>query len=149
LGLLHRGIVIFLKNERGETYLQKRSALMAWYPSHWSASCTGHVSSGESYLEGAVRELREELNAVCKLVRVAKVQTPKWPCKGGTEWEFNVVFEGEPQDTEFKLNEEVETGKWVGYRKAKRMIEERPDDFTPDTVLAFGEYARFLGSAAP
>jgi len=142
-GLLHRGVVIFLRNKRGDVYLQKRSAIMVWYPGRWSASCTGHVSSGESYLEGALRELKEELGTACELREIGKVQTPKWPCEGGTEWEFDAVFEGQPEEVRFTLNQEVESGKWVSYAQAKRMIEGSPDVFTPDSVLAFREYARY------
>lgn len=45
----------------GEVLLQERAADKECFPSCWDAACTGHVSAGESVLEGAVRELSEEL----------------------------------------------------------------------------------------
>jgi len=43
-GLLHRAILVFLDNPQGEIYLQKRASDLLFYPGHWSASVTGHVS---------------------------------------------------------------------------------------------------------
>ena len=93
-GLLHRAVLIFLTNPRGEVYLQKRAGHLLFYPGYWSASVTGHVSSGETYLQAAKREVKEELGIDCELTERGKVMTPKWKVGDGTEWEFITVFEG-------------------------------------------------------
>ena len=48
-------------NPEGEYYLQKRSRLKRVAPGLWDTSVGGHVPTGESYEEGALRELAEEL----------------------------------------------------------------------------------------
>jgi len=59
--LIHRSIAIAVFNSRGELFLQKRSATKDTDPLKWTISCSGHVSSGNTYEETAIRELREEL----------------------------------------------------------------------------------------
>jgi isopentenyl-diphosphate delta-isomerase len=77
-GLLHRTILVFLINERREVYLQKRARDVLFYPGYWSASVTGHVSSGETYPEAAKRKVKEELGIDCELRELGKFLTPKW-----------------------------------------------------------------------
>lgn len=50
----------------GEVLLQKRAADKECFPGCWDAACTGHVSAGEDILEGALRELREEIGVQAK-----------------------------------------------------------------------------------
>lgn len=60
-GLQHRGVHVFLFNEQGEMLVQKRSADRANSPSLLDCSVSEHVKAGESYLEAAVRGLKEEM----------------------------------------------------------------------------------------
>lgn len=57
-GLLHRVSVIYLKNDSGQILVQHRSKEYGGRLDHSSA---GHVDPGESYLDTAKRELKEEL----------------------------------------------------------------------------------------
>ena len=59
--LIHRSIAVIVFNDKGEILLQKRSLTKDTYPGYWTASCTGHVRSGESYEEAAAQEMAEEL----------------------------------------------------------------------------------------
>jgi isopentenyldiphosphate isomerase len=61
LGLRHRGVHVLLFNPDGELLIQKRSQDRSTSPSAWDCSVSEHVRSGETYLEAAVRGLREEL----------------------------------------------------------------------------------------
>ncbi len=58
--LLHRsiGILVFRGNE---VFLQKRSTTKDTLPGLWTCSVTGHVDSGEDWLQAAKRELTEEI----------------------------------------------------------------------------------------
>ncbi len=143
-GLLHRAVVVFLRDSGGRVYLQKRSNSMRWYPGTWSASCTGHVSSGETHLEGAKREVREELGLDKDLLYVGEFLSPKWKYKDIVEWEYIRVFEGKVVNAKIVHNEEVAGGRWVDYSELKRMVQNNPDGLTPDTLLAFREYSRYI-----
>jgi len=141
-GLLHRAVEVFLFNAKSEIYLQRRSKSASWYPGYWSASCTGHVSAGESYLKAAERELKEELGLDCNLTEIGKVVSPKWRYKERIEWEYIAVLEGNVNDQAITLSDESEEGHFIPFEDFKKSIEEEPDKFTPDTVLAFRCYSR-------
>ena len=60
-GLWHRGVHVFLFNEQGDMLIQKRSADRSNSPSLLDCSVSEHVKAGESYVEAALRGLREEM----------------------------------------------------------------------------------------
>lgn len=59
--IMHRAVHIFIQNESELWLLQRRSSNKDLDPLKWTTSCSGHVDSGESYVQAAVRECREEL----------------------------------------------------------------------------------------
>jgi 8-oxo-dGTP pyrophosphatase MutT (NUDIX family) len=59
--LPHRSTYIFVFNSRGELYVQKRTMTKDVYPGYYDPVTGGVVLSGESYEQGAVRELEEEM----------------------------------------------------------------------------------------
>ena len=56
LGLLHREVYVYLINLDGKILLQKRND-----NGLFDHSAAGHFSNEESYIEGAIREFKEEL----------------------------------------------------------------------------------------
>ncbi len=61
LGLQHRGVHVFLFTQDGKMLVQKRSADRAASPSALDCSVSEHVKAGESYLDAAIRGMREEM----------------------------------------------------------------------------------------
>ena len=61
IGLWHKTVHVWIRNRNGEILLQKRSMSKEVFPGCWDVSCAGHVDSGESAVEAAIRELHEEL----------------------------------------------------------------------------------------
>jgi isopentenyl-diphosphate delta-isomerase len=60
-GLQHRGVHVFLFTPDGKMLVQKRSADRAASPSALDCSVSEHVKAGESYLDAAIRGMREEM----------------------------------------------------------------------------------------
>jgi len=60
-GLQHRGVHVFLFTTDGKMLVQKRSADRAASPSMLDCSVSEHVKAGESYLEAAIRGMKEEM----------------------------------------------------------------------------------------
>jgi len=61
LGLWHKSSSVFLFNAEGELLIQRRAHGKDLYASQWDYSVSEHLKPGESYLDGAVRGLIEEL----------------------------------------------------------------------------------------
>jgi isopentenyl-diphosphate delta-isomerase type 1 len=115
-GLRHRSVHIFIFNTRGELYLQKRSPRKDQYPDHWDSSAAGHTDPGETPLEAAQRELKEELGLEVKLNEVLH-----YPACLETGWEFATLFTAQTDDPIHLNLEEATTG----------------DYFTPDQLTQF------------
>lgn len=58
---IHRGVHVFVLNDRGEILLQKRSEKKDYYLGFYDASVGAQVSATEDYKEAAIRETQEEL----------------------------------------------------------------------------------------
>ncbi|RLJ06897.1 MAG: hydrolase [Candidatus Aenigmatarchaeota archaeon] len=56
----HKGAHVWIVID-GKILLQKRSERKDIFPGRFDVSCAGHVKSGETYEEAAIRELKEEL----------------------------------------------------------------------------------------
>jgi isopentenyldiphosphate isomerase len=59
--LTHRATYILVFNSKGELYVQKRTLNKDVYPGYYDVAAGGVVLAGETYEEGARRELAEEL----------------------------------------------------------------------------------------
>ena len=64
---LHRIVHVLIFNNKGELLLQLRSKNKSYLPEYWGTSVGGHILSGESLKEAAVREMQEELGVKLKL----------------------------------------------------------------------------------
>lgn len=62
--LITRSTFVFVFNSRGELCMHRRTLHKRLYPGFWDVAAGGVVSAGESYAEGARRELAEELGVV-------------------------------------------------------------------------------------
>lgn len=68
LGLRHRAVHVLVFNAAGAIYLQRRSWRKECSPGVWDSSSAGHVGSGETYDDCALRELAEEIGLVLTTV---------------------------------------------------------------------------------
>src|SRR5690348_386655 len=57
-----RAIDMFIQNDDGQLWIPRRTAHKKIAPNGFDYSTGGHVDSGETYLQAALREIREELN---------------------------------------------------------------------------------------
>lgn len=124
----HKAIHVLVINDKNEVLIQKRSSNKEKHPNMWDISCGGHVSAGESSIEGAMRELEEELGLKArkedfKLVhRIKKSYSPK---PGFLENEFQDVYlyKANVNINELILQEEeVAEVKFVTYEEFKHLI---------------------------
>lgn len=60
-GYYHNTIHLWLFTDNGEILLQQRSRKKAIYPLLWDVSVAGHIDAGETFVEAAIRETKEEI----------------------------------------------------------------------------------------
>ncbi|PIN81996.1 hypothetical protein COV11_00170 [Candidatus Woesearchaeota archaeon CG10_big_fil_rev_8_21_14_0_10_30_7] len=133
-GLFHKGICgVVLKD--GKVFIQKRRENKDVFPGMYEVSYSGHVLVGESWLESAKRELKEELNIEGDFELLAEeiVVEEKVNC-------LFKVFLIKNITGELKLQkEEVTSGEFKTKQEIQTMLNKYK--FTPITHLLFKKYS--------
>ncbi len=73
----HKGVHIWIINDKGEILLQRRCATKDSNPNMLDISSAGHLTAGDESLSGAIRELKEELNLDVKPEELQFIKTLK------------------------------------------------------------------------
>jgi isopentenyl-diphosphate Delta-isomerase len=131
---LHRAVHIVVFNSKGEVFVQKRGKKVGTLPGYLEISCAGHVDSGETYLDAAHREMKEELGFDMPLQYVEKIQG----CKE-TGYEFVEIFACLYDGTLNLNTEEVDSGL---FQDPAAIIEDfilERKEYTPNSKLCFRE----------
>lgn len=126
-GNFHRTAHIWIMNDKKELLLQKRSATKKSHPNCWDISGAGHIRAGESVIEGAIRELKEELGVEATekdLKYIATIKSTKNP----KNMEFGYVYllrcNKKIEDYIFE-DKEVSEVKYVYYEELEKMVEDK------------------------
>lgn len=139
-GLLHRAFSVFLFNDLGEMLLQKRASEKYHSPNQWTNAVCSHPRSGETYLEGANRRVKEELGIETKLSE--KFNFIYKADVGGKLWEHELdyVFTG-IYNEDFNLNQnEVEEVRYISMQDLDQEIANHPEQFTEWFKIILEEY---------
>ena len=91
-GDFHRTAHVWIINDKNELLLQKRSANKKSHPNCWDISGAGHIKAGEIVIDGAIRELKEELGVEAEekdLQYITTIKSTKNPKKLKIYWRFN------------------------------------------------------------
>lgn len=132
-GLLHRASNIFVFNSKGELFVHKRASILKLYPGMYDVKMGGVVRAGESYENAAKRELEEEAgikNAELNYLFSIKFRSDR---NNNNRKVFRCVYDGK-----MKLQpEEVESGRFVTLKEAKKMMAD--GKLSPSAVHVFEE----------
>lgn len=141
-GNFHRTAHIWIINNKNELLLQRRSATKRTHPNCLDISSAGHIRSGETVLQGAIRELKEELGLEVnekdlKFISIIKnIKNPR-------NMEFGYVFllKCNNKENEFVFEDgEVSEVKFVDFEKLEKMVEEKADGL----LLHYEEYNKLF-----
>lgn len=132
--LRHRATYILVFNSKGELFVQKRTQTKDVFPGYYDVAAGGVVLAGESYEEGAVRELEEELGV--KETPLTSLFDFYYEDEHVRLWgrSFSCVYDGELLLQE----EEVESGEFMNVDEVFRLAETEP--FTPDCLYVLRWY---------
>jgi isopentenyldiphosphate isomerase len=151
-GLYHKVVHVWIINEtNGQLLLQKRSCHKLSYPSRYDISSAGHIVFGETSLEAAQHELKEELGIqIDDLNRFELLFTSfqHFTQQNGTfiENEFvDVYLVKLNQVPQFVLQqEEVEDVKWIHYKQLKQVLQEKDGRFVPSHSKDYLQFWHYL-----
>ncbi len=127
-GHLHRSSHIVLFNTRGEVFVQLRSKNKDSGAGLWDTSAAGHVDSGETYAECAVRELYEELGIQIDPIALNPVGVLKPSERNG--YEFTAIFSVCSEQPLVLQEEEIDDGRWLKPDLLERWLSDSGDHFT-------------------
>lgn len=129
LNLLHWEISVFIINNKKQVLLQKRAATKRFNPNKYG-SCAGHVNSGESIEDTALREIEEEIGLkVAK--KDLKILDKMELRKGETNSHITRVFYVICNENNFKIQEEeLSKVKWFDIDDVINMIKNNDDRIT-------------------
>lgn len=132
--LPHRATYVLVFNSRGELYVQKRTWTKDVFPGYYDVVTGGVILAGESYEEGAVRELGEELGI--HGVPLTPLFDFYYEDEHIRVWgeAFSCRYDGEV----VLEKEEVESGAFLKVEEVLRLVESEP--FTPDSIYVLRRY---------
>lgn len=130
----HKAVHIWIINNKGEILLQRRCATKDSHPNMLDISSAGHLSSGDNSIDGALRELKEELNIELKPEDLQFIKTLKRSSKD-TETFINNEFDDlyivradiKIEDMKYQ-EEEISEIMYVPYKQFKKMVNEHQHD---------------------
>jgi isopentenyldiphosphate isomerase len=137
--LAHRASYILVFNSRGALYVQKRTQSKDVFPGYYDVAAGGVILAGESYEEGAVRELEEELGI--RGVPLTRLFDFSYKDEAVKVWgaAFSCVYEGEV----VLQQEEVESGAFLAVEEVFRLA--ATERFTPDGLYVLRRYGEMVG----
>ena len=132
--LRHRATYILVFNAKGELFVQKRTQTKDVFPGYYDVAAGGVVLAGESYEEGAVRELQEELGIG---------QTPLTSLFDFYYEDEHIRLWGRAFSCEYNGKlvlqaEEVESGEFMRVDEVIRLA--TTERFTPDCLYVLQRY---------
>ncbi len=134
--LLHRAAHVFVFNSRHELLVQVRSATKDEFPSCYTSSASGHLSTGEDYLESAQRELEEEIGITAPLVFLKK-----FPASPDLAYEHTVLYRAASDTPPCPDPREVAEILKFTLPDLLRHLQERPEKFSPPFRVLLEWYA--------
>lgn len=126
-GNFHRTAHIWIMNDKKELLLQKRSATKKSHPNCWDISGAGHIKSGETVINGAIRELKEELGIKVNendLKFIEIVKSTKNPQNQEFGYVYLVECNNRIEDYTFE-DDEVSEVRYVYFEDLEKMVAEK------------------------
>ncbi|MBD3264625.1 MAG: NUDIX domain-containing protein, partial [Candidatus Omnitrophica bacterium] len=147
-GDLHRDVRVFIVNEDGEVFVQKRGDKKDIEPGVFAESVGGHLGLGDDYLEALERECREELN-VTHIARERLYHLGVFSddvrganhARNRSRYSMYVYVVTPEEEESLVIGEDdgIAGGRFVDIREVKRQALVAPESFTASFRTAFAE----------
>lgn len=126
--LRHKGVIVCLRNLRGQVFLYKRPQSAVPHGGLWSFAASGRVYAGESFYDAAERRLEEELAITgLDLAEVARLEPS--PQTGNAE---TALFLTARSSVLPRVPEPgMQTGMYVDQEELRALLRDYPHMVTP------------------
>lgn len=139
-GLWHRAAHVWFVNNNGEILLQQRAKDIESNPGKYDISAAGHLSAGDFPVEGALREVEEELGIKLhtdELIKLGETQNESTQYEGRyinkEHDDVYVVIKDVPIE-EFVIQEsEVDHIEYLPISKFKQWVDNKKEDLIMHT----------------
>jgi len=142
LGFISRVSAIFIRDSQGKFIICKRSPDKKYDPNKYDLAACGSLMVGESYEDGARRELEEETGINCKLTMLDKFYEEVWHENKIFKF-FCGIFLAQ-SDQKLKLNEELVSYRKMAFNEIENEILNNPNDFCPGFINDFNRVKNLL-----
>jgi len=135
--LIHRSVMFFIFDKEGRIFVGQRTKNKEFFKEYWSIVLGGHVNSGETYDEAAIREFKEETGLEAKPVYMGSFK------QRITEEKENIKVYAFYTDEFPKIDPfEIKEGKFMTIEEMKEKI--KKEKFLPETKHLFKILRKFL-----
>lgn len=110
-------VQVWIRNEAGEYLIQQRAAHLASSPGIW-ATTAGYVVANEDSIDGAIREVVEELGISLTPAQLRRFDRLKMPTRFEDIWMADVLRDALP----LLIGPEVADCKWASKHEIRQMI---------------------------
>ncbi len=126
--LLHNEVAVFIINDHKQVLLQKRSANKRFNPNKW-ALCAGHVDTGESLENAALRELNEEVGINISINELKPFAEREFTIRdSNSHITYFYYVKSDLNENEFVIQkEELSEVKWFDLDKVIDMIKSKDE----------------------
>jgi len=135
LGLRHRAVHVFVFNGQGEVFVQQRSLLKKTDPGLWDSSVSGHVDTGETCYQAAIREMAEEVGVRAD-IRLCFVL----PAEAATGFEFSYLYLCQDDGPMVLQPEEVSDGCWLTPAALSQELTQTPQCYSSSLRLLWKKW---------
>lgn len=147
-GIVGVAVVFLYRKVNGglEFLWQRRSEFVSRFPGDFDISAGGHINLGETVIEGAIREVKEEIGAEVSKEDLEFVTMRPFN-RNRFAWVFAVDWTGREENFSFN-DKEVSEVKWVAYEEMedfRKKFAKKPLKDDALTFAALAEWARLNG----
>lgn len=140
-GLIHRVAAIFIFDDTGNLLVQVHEE-GGGILDH---TVGGHVRSGESYDDGARREMQEEVGLDVPTKRIGVIYSDETYTGSQFRHMYALYSAHAPKDWRFMPNQEVKKLLSISLRKVLDMMAKQPRDFTAGFLSCMQFYCKEVG----
>ncbi len=134
----HKTVHVWIISSQGELLLQKRSESKESHPGLWDISCAGHIKSGQTSTDAAIKEAREELGLFLKEKDIELL----FSVKNQSVEHQGAFIDNEISDVYLVCRDidnsnlllqasEVSAVRWIHYKKLKERLTINPNEYVP------------------